>query len=81
MTNYRVYMTVAVSQVVEIEADSAYEAADLAFGRVDHPNVSNKFEEDGDWHPISIENIDTDTVVWDSTNEDDFPAEEHESEW
>lgn len=81
MTKYRVYMTVRVSQVVEIEADSAYEAADLASGRVDHPNISNKFEEDGEWHPTSIDNLDADTEVWVGKNDEDYPDEEHEDEW
>lgn len=81
VTKYRVYMSTSISQVIEIDADSAYEAAELAQDKVDKPNISNGFEQDGEWHPLSIENIDTNTFLWDSTNEDDYPPAEHESEW
>jgi hypothetical protein len=65
MPEYDVYLMRTVSQSIKVEADSLPEAAQRAIEESDlEPNVTNKFEADGDIEVFSIK--DGDTVVWDS---------------
>ena len=46
--NYTVYVSLQVSQVVEVEAESVNEAIEAAIDQADYPNSSNSFESDGE---------------------------------
>lgn len=49
MSKYRVTLGYYVSQIIEVEAESVDQAIEEAYDQgVDMPNISNKFEEDGD---------------------------------
>lgn len=65
MPRFRVTLNYSVSQSIDVDADSQDEAIDLAFDKLDTPNVSNKFEQDGEPDVIA---------VYDETGEQIYPA-------
>lgn len=63
---FRVYVGFAVSQIVEVEAESLDEAMETALGEVDAPNSGNRFEMDGD--PYIVQVVDeAGDMVWDQS--------------
>ena len=65
MATYDVYLMRTMSQSIKIEADSLAEAAQKALDENElDPNVTNKFEPDGEVEVFSIKT--GDTVVWES---------------
>jgi hypothetical protein len=67
MARYSVYLMRTMSQVVNVEADTAAEAARKAVDENElTPNISNNFEEDGEVEVFNVRDIATDVVVYDS---------------
>jgi len=60
---YKVYVMYTVSQIVEVEAHQIEEAIEAALDEVDHPNISNKFDMDGDPEAHAVYD-DNDHEVW-----------------
>lgn len=60
---YEVYVGYSVSQVIEVEADDVETAKELAFDDMAYPNVSNRFEMDGEPEIHNVTN-ESGTIVW-----------------
>lgn len=70
--NYKVYVIMEVSSVVEVEADSPEEAIDAAYESPDMPGsitvgaFGGASVDDGDWNTYQVED-ESGTVVWKAT--------------
>lgn len=56
MKKYRVVFQNYVSEVIEVEAESAEEAVEVAYDEFNYPdvNISNSFELDGNWEVDTV---------------------------
>ena len=59
---YTVYCGFYVSQVITVEADNEWDAMDLAVSQVDRPNISNRFEMDGEVEVDAVYDEDNNSV-------------------